>query len=149
MERSQFLFRWTFFCWCFLLSLSSSTFYQPADEGYNSFDEYNLYFVPKLSIYPRTAITLSLPPPRSIPPSHTIGYRLAASTRQHRRLVQHNRVSALPTRADIVLRLILAAGDIESNPGPAKHPCSACSHPVHNNQKGIQCDVCHLWCHTK
>ena len=35
--------------------------------------------------------------------------------------------------------LILLAGDIETNPGPTKYPCTACSKAVRNNQRGIFC----------
>ena len=30
-----------------------------------------------------------------------------------------------------------------------KHPCAVCSKPVHSNQKGILCDGCSNWHHTK
>ena len=30
-----------------------------------------------------------------------------------------------------------------------KFPCSICNKNVLNNQKGIQCDSCNLWCHIK
>ena len=45
--------------------------------------------------------------------------------------------------------LLLLAGDVERNPGPVKHPCGICSRPVKCNQKGIQCDCCYYWLHTK
>ena len=45
--------------------------------------------------------------------------------------------------------LLLTAGDIEVNPGPVKHPCGICSRPVKRNQKGIQCECCYYWLHTK
>ena len=45
--------------------------------------------------------------------------------------------------------LLLIAGDIEVNPSPVKHPCGICSRPVKCNQKGIQCECCYYWLHTK
>ena len=45
--------------------------------------------------------------------------------------------------------LLLIAGDVEVNPGPAKHPCGSCSKAVKSNQRGIFCEVCYLWYHTK
>ena len=38
--------------------------------------------------------------------------------------------------------LILLAGDVESNPGPTKYPCTACNKAVRNNQRGIFCSRC-------
>ena len=36
------------------------------------------------------------------------------------------------------------------NPGPTyKYPCGHCNKPVKRNQKGIQCDGCDFWLHTK
>ena len=40
--------------------------------------------------------------------------------------------------------LLLIAGDIEVNPGPAKHPCGSCSKAVKSNQCGIFCEVCYF-----
>ena len=54
-----------------------------------------------------------------------------------------------------VLRLVFlfSAGDIERNPGPKqqvyKHPCGVCQSPVRSNQRGILCEVCYKWFHTK
>ena len=46
-------------------------------------------------------------------------------------------------------RLILC-GDILLNPGPRwQHPRGVCQKPVKKNQKGLQCDSCNLWYHTK
>ena len=44
--------------------------------------------------------------------------------------------------------LLLLAGDIETNPGLIKFPCTMCSKPVKRNQHGIQCDSCDLWTHA-
>ena len=44
--------------------------------------------------------------------------------------------------------LILLAGDVESNPGPTKYPCTACNKAVRNNQRGIFCSRCEKWTHA-
>ena len=47
------------------------------------------------------------------------------------------------------LLLMILAGDIELNPGPAyRFPCVKCNKPVRSNQKGLQCDSCDRWCHA-
>ena len=46
------------------------------------------------------------------------------------------------------MTLLLAAGDIESNPGPVQYPCIVCEKPVKRNQRGIICDSCSQWTHT-
>ncbi len=46
--------------------------------------------------------------------------------------------------------ILLVCGDIHPCPGPNyKYPCGICQKPVRKNQKGIQCDICNLWHHTK
>ncbi len=46
--------------------------------------------------------------------------------------------------------LLLACGDVHPCPGPNyKYPCGVCHKPVKVNQKGILCDLCNLWHHTK
>ena len=47
--------------------------------------------------------------------------------------------------------LILLAGDVEVNPGPRnwKYPRGVCAKPVKSNQRGVQCEVCTLWLHTR
>ncbi len=46
--------------------------------------------------------------------------------------------------------LLLAAGDVHPCPGPNyKFPCGDCAKPVKRNQKGIACDTCDKWYHTK
>ncbi|XP_048586113.1 uncharacterized protein LOC125568277 [Nematostella vectensis] len=50
----------------------------------------------------------------------------------------------------LLLCLLLLGGDIQLNPGPKlKFPCGSCNKPVKSNQKGIQCDNCNLWYHTR
>lgn len=44
--------------------------------------------------------------------------------------------------------LLCLAGDIALNPGPARFPCTVCTHPVHDDQHGIQCDGCMEWTHA-
>ena len=49
-----------------------------------------------------------------------------------------------------LLLMLMIAGDIHINPGPNwKHPCQVCGKPVKCNQRGICCDYCELWSHTK
>ena len=45
--------------------------------------------------------------------------------------------------------LLLTAGDIEINPGPVKYPCGRCCKAVKSNQRGIFCEVCYQWFHTR
>ena len=41
--------------------------------------------------------------------------------------------------AVVIVTLLLASGDIESNPGPVyQYPCTVCLKPVKQNQRGIQ-----------
>ena len=48
------------------------------------------------------------------------------------------------------LCLVLLSGDIEQIPGPGPcHPCGSCSRAVRANQRGIFCEVCYSWFHTK
>ena len=51
--------------------------------------------------------------------------------------------------------LLLLSGDVDPNPGPVlrqaqwKYPCGVCSRAMRSNQKGIFCEVCLQWLHTK
>ena len=57
--------------------------------------------------------------------------------------------SELGSPRQLLLSLLLLAGDIISNPGPQwKFPCGFCSKPIMRNQRGIQCDNCDRWFHT-
>ena len=38
--------------------------------------------------------------------------------------------------------LLLLAGDIHVNPGPALFPCTTCDNPVLDDQRGMCCDLC-------
>lgn len=50
----------------------------------------------------------------------------------------------------LVLWLLLLSGNVELNPGPHyKHPCGCCIKPVKANQRGVQCDICDIWYHTR
>lgn len=50
----------------------------------------------------------------------------------------------------LVLSLLLLSGNVELNPGPHyKHPCGSCTKPVKPNQRGVQCDICDIWYHTR
>ena len=43
--------------------------------------------------------------------------------------------------------LILLAGDIETNPGPGRYPCTVCKRPVKSKQKAVECSMCEKWTH--
>ena len=46
--------------------------------------------------------------------------------------------------------ILILSGDIEQNPGPGiKFPCGVCKKSVRSNQRGVACDCCDLWFHTK
>ena len=45
--------------------------------------------------------------------------------------------------------LLLLAGDVATNPGPVRYPCTVCAKPVRANQRGVICDTCDLWTHAK
>ena len=52
--------------------------------------------------------------------------------------------------AVVIVTLLLASGDIESNPGPIyRYPCTVCLKPVKQNQRGIACDGCEKWTHAQ
>lgn len=59
-------------------------------------------------------------------------------------------ISLLSSTGSLSLCLFILSGDIALNPGPKYHyPCGARSKPVKVNQKGVQCDSCDAWFHTK
>ena len=45
--------------------------------------------------------------------------------------------------------LILTLGDIQTNPGPTKDPCSICLKTVTSRHRAVSCDSCNLWSHIK
>ena len=51
--------------------------------------------------------------------------------------------------AAVIITLLLASGDIESNPGPVQYPCTVCQKPVKGDQRGIMCDGCSQWTHAQ
>ena len=51
--------------------------------------------------------------------------------------------------ATVIVTLLLASGDIESNPGPVQYPCTVCEKLVKRNQRGILCDGCSQWTHAR
>ena len=61
--------------------------------------------------------------------------------------------AASPNKQKTLLILVLLlAGDIEQNPGPAKQnatvwPCGICQYPVTWGHQGVACDGCSLWHH--
>ena len=46
--------------------------------------------------------------------------------------------------------ILLRAGDVKVNPGPAsgKYPCVECGKEVRNNYSGIECSRCERWTHA-
>ena len=44
--------------------------------------------------------------------------------------------------------LLLLGGDVETNPGPVRYPCTVCGRPVKSNQQGIECSMCGKWTHA-
>ena len=69
-------------------------------------------------------------------------------------LVCKPRSSRIPDKAlglcilYLSILLIANAGDVELNPGP-KPACGLCDKTVRINQRGICCDSCNIWFHTK
>ena len=69
----------------------------------------------------------------------------------HLQLMRHSFIVdvSVPPRYCFWLNCLLSlAGDIAVNPSPARFPCTVCSRPVCNNQRGIQCDGCQRWTHA-
>jgi len=85
-----------------------------------------------------------------IPVAHLNSLDIIASTRRPSHLIFSHPSHPSGTKL-ITICAILLSGDIELNPGPRqyKHPCGVCSKPVKSNQKGIQCEVCNFWLHTR
>ena len=51
---------------------------------------------------------------------------------------------------DVAKLQIQVSGDCHPNPGPNyRFPCKVCSLPVKSNQRGLACDNCDGWFHTK
>ena len=48
-----------------------------------------------------------------------------------------------------LFNILLLAGDIETNPGDVKNPCSVCARSVAKNHRAISCDSCQLLCHIR
>ena len=44
---------------------------------------------------------------------------------------------------------ILLCGDVSTNPGPVKYPCTACEKPVARTHRAVMCDQCENWVHIK
>ncbi len=85
-------------------------------------------------------------------PGHGILYSVFSV--QHK-YVTHCVTNSSHTRCSntkqLLCLLLLAAGDIHPCPGPPNYrfPCGDCAKPVKSNQKGIACDTCNIWFHTK
>ena len=74
--------------------------------------------------------------------------RLRLKTRSIYR-VHPRRLYRVHRPAAAIVTLLLASGDIESNPGPVQYPCTVCEKPVKGNQRGIMCDGCSQWTHAR
>ena len=44
---------------------------------------------------------------------------------------------------------LLLSGDVSTNPGPVKFPCTVSSLSVKRRDKALQCDGCQLWSHIQ
>ncbi len=91
-----------------------------------------------------------------IHPNHTSANQSLLYTKFcHTNLVKHGRVmgkSVSQTSAlyHFMSLVLLSCGDVHPCQGPNyKYPCGVCKKPVKSNQKGILCDLCNLWHHTK
>ena len=58
-------------------------------------------------------------------------------------------IGALSRSGETVNYLLLLCGDISTNPGPIRHPCTVCSGSVRSNQCALQCDNCNVWSHAR
>ena len=63
----------------------------------------------------------------------------------------HPRSSLKPQQLDMIALMVLLvlSGDIESNPGPVRYPCTMCNESVRRNQRAILCSECDGWTHAK
>ena len=59
------------------------------------------------------------------------------------------RTRVLSYSRSVILCLMLLSGDMATNLGPTRCPCSVCEKPVRSNQKALSCDSCTLWTHCK
>ena len=60
------------------------------------------------------------------------------------------RLLCFPLRSGTVnCFMLLLSGDIHLNPGPVLYPCRVCCKSVGNDQRGLLCDLCGLWCHIE
>ena len=50
---------------------------------------------------------------------------------------------------ETVYFLLLLCGNVSTNPGPVQYPCTVCSQCVKSNQRGVLCDSCGKWSHTR
>ena len=74
--------------------------------------------------------------------------RLRLQTRAVYR-VHPQRLYRVHRPAAVIVTLLLASGDVESNLGPVQYPCTVCEKPVKRNQCGIMCDSCSQWTHAR
>ena len=85
-------------------------------------------------------------------PGHGILYSaFSAQQKSVTHSVAHSSHTRCSNTKQLLCLLLLAAGDIHPCPGPPKYrfPCGDCAKPVKSNQKGIACDTCNIWFHTK
>ena len=57
--------------------------------------------------------------------------------------------SILVSQRSFTCNLLQLCGDIETNPGPVKHPCQVCKRPVAKSHRAMECDDCQKWTHIK
>ena len=123
-----------------------------------------LFFVLRLrppfsdSAVPRAEIVVELPGSSNIrfaPYLVVDGQDFVSSTRIHRPFLSQTQTAPC---CRCLAWLLLAAGDVEANPGPGlglrqarkfKFPCGVCSAPVKSNQRGVHCECCYYWLHAR
>ena len=70
-----------------------------------------------------------------------IGVSLLLSTKLARQRTKYmkRRVKYYPNSV-VQFNILLLAGDVETNPGDVKNPCSVCARSVAKNHRAISCD---------
>ena len=111
-------------------------------------NEPDKYFPSKLCLDPTGALNSELSAP--LLDKTLLKWWVNASTDSKCR---HPTFISRANRCSTFLVTLVLSGDIATNPGPPnyKYPCGMqnCGKPVKKNQKGILCEDCNIWFHTK